>query len=333
MFSWPSGSNLRPNRFPATGSSSAWAAAVSAKSGSARPPAACTRPSSSSTATFAATRRHGDDGHRAEQELKALSRVKTVRHPYILSLERYDIIDGQLIIVMELADRNLWDRFKECRARGLPGIPRDELLRYMEEVGRGAGPDEQPVPAPTPRHQAAEPLSGPQPRQGRRLRLGQGPGGDAGVGHRRRHAGLRGPRNVRRLGQPLLRSIQPGHRLPGTADGTAAVHRHQHPPADHAALAGGAQRVAVAAGGSAGHCPRPGQEPATTAFRDLAWTWPARPRLAGGRATVPETGPTLDAVAPSRAASDRRHGRDAEPPSLAGSPRSPEQATASPPPP
>src|SRR5579859_5530713 len=74
-----------------------------------------------------------DDGHRAEQELKALSRVKTVRHPYILSLERYDILDGQLMIVMELADRNLWDRFKECRARGLPGIPRDELLGYMEE--------------------------------------------------------------------------------------------------------------------------------------------------------------------------------------------------------
>ena len=76
----------------------------------------------------------GDDGHRAEQELKALSRVKTVRHPYILSLERFDIIDGQLIIVMELADRNLWDRFKECRAQGLPGIPRDELLSYMEET-------------------------------------------------------------------------------------------------------------------------------------------------------------------------------------------------------
>src|SRR5207248_4101098 len=47
------------------------------------------------------------DGQRAEQELKAMSRVKTVRHPYILSLERYDIIDGQLMIVMELADRNL----------------------------------------------------------------------------------------------------------------------------------------------------------------------------------------------------------------------------------
>src|SRR5262245_34896597 len=63
-----------------------------------------------------------------QQELKSLNRVKTVRHPYILSLERYDIIDGQLMIVMELADKNLLDRFKECTAKGLTGISRDELL-------------------------------------------------------------------------------------------------------------------------------------------------------------------------------------------------------------
>jgi serine/threonine protein kinase len=76
----------------------------------------------------------GEDGSRAEQELKALSRVKTVHHPYILSLERYDIVNGQLIIVMELADRTLWDRFRECRLAGLPGIPRDELLNYIQET-------------------------------------------------------------------------------------------------------------------------------------------------------------------------------------------------------
>jgi serine/threonine protein kinase len=74
------------------------------------------------------------DGARAVQELKALSRVKSVHHPYILSLERYDIIDGQLVIVMELADRTLWDRFRECRSQGLPGIPRTELLQYLRET-------------------------------------------------------------------------------------------------------------------------------------------------------------------------------------------------------
>src|ERR1700761_5202053 len=46
-----------------------------------------------------------DGTRRAEQELKAMKRVQSVRHPYLLSLERYDIIEGRLLIVMELADR------------------------------------------------------------------------------------------------------------------------------------------------------------------------------------------------------------------------------------
>ena len=75
-----------------------------------------------------------DTNRFAEQELKSLKRVQQVRHPYLLALDRYDIVDGRLMIVMELADCNLWDRFKDCRGRGLPGIPRDELLRYMAEA-------------------------------------------------------------------------------------------------------------------------------------------------------------------------------------------------------
>ena len=76
----------------------------------------------------------GAAGEAAEQEYRSLNRVKTIRHPYILSLERFDIINGQLLIVMELADRNLWDRFNECVLRGMPGIPHDELLKYLEEA-------------------------------------------------------------------------------------------------------------------------------------------------------------------------------------------------------
>jgi serine/threonine protein kinase len=78
---------------------------------------------------------HGDlDGHQAEQELKALNRIKEVRHPFLLSLERFEIIDGQLFIVSELADKSLADRFQECRQGGLPGIPRDELLDYLRDA-------------------------------------------------------------------------------------------------------------------------------------------------------------------------------------------------------
>jgi serine/threonine protein kinase len=75
-----------------------------------------------------------DESRPAEQEFKALNRVKLIRHPYLLSLERFEAIEGQLIIIMELADRNLWDRFRECRGHAQPGIPRSELLRYMDET-------------------------------------------------------------------------------------------------------------------------------------------------------------------------------------------------------
>ncbi len=84
---------------------------------------------------FGDLRSHDSDLLRyAEQELKALKRVKMVRHPYLLALDRYDIVDGRLMIVMELADCNLWDRFRDCRDQGLPGIPRDELMLYMIET-------------------------------------------------------------------------------------------------------------------------------------------------------------------------------------------------------
>jgi len=69
----------------------------------------------------------------AERELKSLERVRLIRHPFLLSLERYEIVEGRLVIVTELADRTLWDRFCECRLDGLMGIPRDELLRYLHD--------------------------------------------------------------------------------------------------------------------------------------------------------------------------------------------------------
>ena len=74
------------------------------------------------------------DESRAACELKALHRVKEARHPFLLSLERFEVIDGQLIIVTELAERSLKDRYDECRQAGAVGIPRDELLRYMSDA-------------------------------------------------------------------------------------------------------------------------------------------------------------------------------------------------------
>ena len=68
------------------------------------------------------------------RELEGLTKIRDVRHPYLLSIERFEVIDGYLIIVMELADRSLADRFNECIADGMTGIPRAELLRYLREA-------------------------------------------------------------------------------------------------------------------------------------------------------------------------------------------------------
>ncbi len=77
------------------------------------------------------------DGVRAEQELKSLNRVKEVRHPFVLSMDRIEVVGGELVIVMELADRSLHDAFEECLSAGLVGVPRDTLLRYVRDAAEG----------------------------------------------------------------------------------------------------------------------------------------------------------------------------------------------------
>src|SRR5262245_5284577 len=74
------------------------------------------------------------DDEFAAQELKALERVKGVRHPFLLSLERFEVINGRLAILTELADMSLDQRRRQCVAQGLPGIPRGELLRYLSDA-------------------------------------------------------------------------------------------------------------------------------------------------------------------------------------------------------
>ncbi|MEI7683434.1 MAG: tubulin-like doman-containing protein [Planctomycetota bacterium] len=71
---------------------------------------------------------------RAEQEQKALSRIKDVRHPFVCSLDLIRVIEGELVIVMELAERTLHDLFVECQNAGMIGIPKDNLMRYLRDA-------------------------------------------------------------------------------------------------------------------------------------------------------------------------------------------------------
>lgn len=70
----------------------------------------------------------------ARRELEGLQKIRAIRHPFLLAIDRFEVVDGFLIVVTELADRSLAERQSECRRSGKPGIPRDELLGYLSEA-------------------------------------------------------------------------------------------------------------------------------------------------------------------------------------------------------
>lgn len=71
---------------------------------------------------------------RAANELKALEKVLEVRHPFLLSLERIEVLEDRLVIITEVADASLKDRFDECVEAGEAGVPREELLGYLRDT-------------------------------------------------------------------------------------------------------------------------------------------------------------------------------------------------------
>lgn len=77
---------------------------------------------------------YGDDSARLTTELRALNRVKDVRHPFLLSIERIEQNGDLLAIVTELGDQNLQQYYESLRAKGFPGIPQDELLRMLRDA-------------------------------------------------------------------------------------------------------------------------------------------------------------------------------------------------------
>ncbi|HEX4611777.1 MAG TPA: protein kinase [Urbifossiella sp.] len=73
-------------------------------------------------------------GDQFRQEQAAVEQIKAIRHPFLLTLERVELVGEELVMVMELADCQLQDRVRQCRALGHPGIPREELLGYLREA-------------------------------------------------------------------------------------------------------------------------------------------------------------------------------------------------------
>jgi serine/threonine protein kinase len=69
-----------------------------------------------------------------EREQAAIERIRDIRHPQLISVERVERVDGELFVVAELADRSLSGEFERQRGRGRRGIPEAVLLPYLLEA-------------------------------------------------------------------------------------------------------------------------------------------------------------------------------------------------------
>jgi len=72
-----------------------------------------------------------------DTELRSLQVIKDVRHPHLLSVSGAWQQNDWLIIAMELADGTLEQRHRDYKSQGSPGIPYDELIRYLTEAAEG----------------------------------------------------------------------------------------------------------------------------------------------------------------------------------------------------
>ena len=71
----------------------------------------------------------------ADRRETTIARVTAAPTAPLDSFAETAAVDGpaELIIAMGLGDQSLFDRLEQCRNEGLPGIPDDELLGYLED--------------------------------------------------------------------------------------------------------------------------------------------------------------------------------------------------------
>ncbi|MBV8611456.1 MAG: serine/threonine protein kinase, partial [Singulisphaera sp.] len=76
------------------------------------------------------------DTKEASLEERALEIIRNIRHPHLLDVQFAVRVADCLVIAMPLCERSLLDRLRECQAQGLAGLPRDELLGYMDDLAQ-----------------------------------------------------------------------------------------------------------------------------------------------------------------------------------------------------
>ncbi len=83
-------------------------------------------------------------------EQRALEVIRNIRHGHLLDVQFATRVADCLVIGMPLCDQSLMDRLSACLAERKPSVPRNELLRYMDELARAVDYLNEP------RHQAED---------------------------------------------------------------------------------------------------------------------------------------------------------------------------------
>ena len=201
------------------------------------------------------------EGADAQLELQALEYLRSVRHPFLLSMDRIEVIDGVLIVVMELADESLYDQLRHYQSVGQAGIPREALLDRLREAAevldlmnlsrRLLHLDVKP-------HNLL--LLGGHVKVadfGLVSRLPRSPAAGADLPARRRQPGLCLAGSLQGRTEPVQRSVQPRRFLSRIADRRVAVRRQESPADGDAARPRRAGLEPIAASRSGGRRPRP----------------------------------------------------------------------------
>jgi serine/threonine protein kinase len=74
------------------------------------------------------------DSPATQEDLKAVQMLRKIAHPFLLQMHAAWVQNDMLHIAMELADGTMAQRLQKHLDRGDKGVPRAELLDYMEEA-------------------------------------------------------------------------------------------------------------------------------------------------------------------------------------------------------
>src|SRR5436309_14881740 len=76
------------------------------------------------------------DNCQAQEELRAIQRIKDLRHPFLLSIDRVECSGGELMIVTELAEKNLHEVQADFSARAFPAFRARSCCGSLWKAGK-----------------------------------------------------------------------------------------------------------------------------------------------------------------------------------------------------